>query len=153
MTTPSTPADIPTAEFAANPRFSRGWFAVGLTLMLIGGVWLLASLGYLPEINWFWVLALFSLGLIPLLAGGLNKVTFISGGFFFAASVSSVLRQTGKIALNIEVPTLIIIAGLLTLIAMVLRISTPAWLLPQKPIAYRVPNTNPTSKTQSAAAA
>ncbi len=132
--------DIPTAQLLVPSRFSRGWFAMGITLICVGGVWLLASLGYLPEINWVWVLMLFTLGLVPLLAAGLNKLTFISGGFFFAASISSVLRQTGKLAVNVEVPSLIIIAGILTLIAMALRIKTPTWLVPKRPVAYAVPN-------------
>jgi hypothetical protein len=139
-TSATTTPDIPTAQLVVPARFSRGWFAMGVTLICVGSVWLLASLGYLPEINWVWVLMLFALGLIPLLAAGLNKVTFISGGFFFAASISSVLRQTGKLALNVEVPSLIIIAGLLTLIAMALRIKTPTWLVPKRPVAYAAPN-------------
>lgn len=139
-TSQSSTADIPTAEFVVPTRFSRGWFAMGITLICVGGVWLLASLGYLPEINWLWVLMLFTLGLVPLLAAGLNKLTFISGGFFFAASISSVLRQTGKLAVNVEVPSLIIIAGIFTLIAMVLRLKTPSWLVPKRPVAYAAPN-------------
>lgn len=139
-TSQSSTADIPTAQLVVPTRFSRGWFAMGITLICVGGVWLLASLGYLPEINWVWVLMLFTLGLVPLLAAGLNKLTFISGGFFFAASISSVLRQTGKLAVNVEVPSLIIIAGILTLIAMVLRLKTPSWLVPKRPVAYAAPN-------------
>lgn len=152
-TSQSSTADIPTAEFVVPTRFSRGWFAMGITLICVGGVWLLASLGYLPEINWVWVLMLFTLGLVPLLAAGLNKLTFISGGFFFAASISSVLRQTGKLAVNVEVPSLIIIAGVLTLIAMVLRLKTPSWLVPKRPVAYAAPNEHLAGRVPSTRAA
>jgi hypothetical protein len=146
-------ATIPTAQLAQPPRFSRGWFAMGITLIAVGCVWLLASLGYLPDINWVWVLTLFILGLVPLLAAGLNKLTFISGGFFFAASIASVLRQTGKVTINVEVPTLIIIAGVLTLIAMALRLQTPSWLLPRRPIAYPASNESQTARLHSSRAA
>lgn len=151
MNTPTT--DIPTAQLLLPSRFSRGWFAMGITLICVGGIWLLASLGYLPDINWVWVLMLFTLGLVPLLAAGLNKLTFISGGFFFASSISSVLRQTGKLSVNIEVPSLIIIAGVLTLVAMVLRLKTPSWLVPRKPIAYPAPNEHLAGRTPSTRAA
>lgn len=152
-TTTDAPLPIPTADFAHAPRFSRGWFAMGITLIAVGSVWLLASLGYLPNINWVWVLTLFTLGLVPLLAAGLNKLTFISGGFFFAASISSVLRQTGRLELNVEVPSLIIIAGLLTLIAMALRLRTPSWLVATKPVAYPAPNESLASRLHSSRAA
>jgi hypothetical protein len=113
------------APLGPEPRFSRGWISLGCTLIGVGGVWLLANLGYLPEINWVWVLGLLSLGMLPLGVAGLNKITFILCGFFTTASVASVLVQTNRLELNLAIPVLVIAAGLCTLLSMVFGLRTP----------------------------
>ena len=112
---------------ADKKRFSVPWFVLGTTIIVIGVVSLLASLNYLPDINWAWVLTLTALGGVSLM-GGLNKVSFVVAGTFFASSVGSVLRQTGMVKLNVEVPLLIIFAGVLVLVGMVLKLRSPAML-------------------------
>jgi hypothetical protein len=91
----------------------------------VGLVWLLATLGFLPEINWIWVLGLLSLGILPLGVGGLNKITFVLAGLFTSASIASVLVQTNRIQLNVAIPTLIIVTGVITLLSMVFGLRTP----------------------------
>ncbi len=115
-------------ELPPEPSFGRGWVATGFTLVGVGVGWLLASLGYLPEINWVWVLMFMALGILPLGIGGLNRATFVVSGFFFCASLGSILRQTGKISLNVEIPSLVIAAGVLTLVSMVVGLKSPEWM-------------------------
>ena len=115
-------------ELPPETRFGRGWVATGLTLIGVGMGWLLAALGYLPDINWIWVLGLMALGVLTLGIGGLNRATFVVGGFFFCASVGSILRQTGKMPFNVEIPSLVIAAGVLTLFSMVIGLKSPEWM-------------------------
>lgn len=130
---PFTPPALPqqaqvVRELPPEARFGRGWVATGLTLIGVGIGWLLAALGYLPEINWIWVLGLMALGVLSLGIGGLNRATFVISGFFFCASIGSILRQTGKMSLNVEIPSLVIAAGVLTLVSMVIGLKSPEWM-------------------------
>ena len=103
-------------------------------LIVIGSGWLLTTLKVAPGIDWVWTLALAAVGLLAFVVGGFNKVTFVSGTFFVITSLLSVMRQTGRIALDVEVPILVIMAGVLLVIARHPRIPLPEWNLePPKP--------------------
>jgi hypothetical protein len=95
----------------------RSTLVVPIVLILMGGGWLLSSLGVLPEIDWVWTLGLAAGGVLPFLLGGWNKGTFVTGGFFAAACVLSVLRQTGRLDVKVEVPLLVTLLGVLMLVA------------------------------------
>jgi hypothetical protein len=112
-------------------RFSTPWFVLGTTVLVVGCVSLLVALDYLPNIDWVWVLMLLGMAGLSLIAG-INKVSFVLAGALFAASVGSVLRQTGRITMNVEVPVLIMFTGVLILVAMVLKLRTPAMLAVRK---------------------
>jgi hypothetical protein len=56
-------------------------------------------------------------------------VTVAVGPFFLIASCLSVLRQTGRLAINMEVPLLVIAAGVLLLVARLKSIPAPTWLI------------------------
>lgn len=96
---------------------NRSTLVVPIVLILLGGGWLLSSLGVLPEIDWVWTLGLAAAGVLPFLLGGWNKGTFVTGGFFAAACVLSVLRQTGRLDVKVEVPLLVTLLGVLMLAA------------------------------------
>jgi hypothetical protein len=64
--------------------------------------------------------------------GGLNKVTVVVGPFFILASMLSVLRQSGQLSINIEVPILVIAVGILVLIARLPAIPAPSWVEVQR---------------------
>ncbi|MCC7336068.1 MAG: hypothetical protein IT422_13285 [Pirellulaceae bacterium] len=96
-------------------------------LIVIGSGWLLTTLKVAPGIDWVWTLALAAVGLLAFVVGGFNKVTFVSGTFFVITSLLSVMRQTGRIALDVEVPILVIMAGVLLVIARHPRIPLPDW--------------------------
>ncbi len=102
---------------------------IPLLLIAVGGGWLLTTLGVAPGINWVWSLGLAAVGFLSFIVGGLDKVTFVTGSFFIVASCMSVLRQVGRIALDVEVPILVIVSGILLLIARLPAIANPNWTL------------------------
>ena len=64
-------------------------------------------------------------GIATLAWHGINRVTAVVGPFLIAASIASALRQTGAIALNTELPILVIVLGVLMLAAVVLPLQNP----------------------------
>lgn len=101
-----------------------------LPLLLIGlGVgWLLTTLGVTPEIDWIWTAGLALVGVLAFVIGGWDKLTAVVGPFFLLTSVLSILRQTGRISSDVEVPVLVILLGVLILIARLPGIPVPDWL-------------------------
>ena len=89
-----------------------------LTITL-GIGWLLTAQNVMPGVNWIWVLALGMIGLLTL-AAGIDRVSFVTGSFLSSASIFSILRQTGRLSIDIEVPLLVIVFGTLMLLAKVL---------------------------------
>ena len=98
-------------------------------LIIIGTGWLLTTLGIAPQIDWIWTLGLGATGFLTFVIGGFDKMTFVSGLFFIVASFLSIMRQTGRISLNVEVPILVILIGVLLLIAHSPKIPTPPWVM------------------------
>jgi hypothetical protein len=54
-------------------------------------------------------------------------VSVVPGPFFLLASLLSVLRQTGQLSLDVEVPVLFISIGVLLLVAQWPSIPKPEW--------------------------
>lgn len=102
---------------------------IPVLLITIGAGSLVTALGYAPEIDWVWTLALAITGLLAFIVGGLDKVTVVAGPFFIITSMLSVLRQTERITINVEVPILIMVAGCLLLIARHPSIPSPKWII------------------------
>jgi hypothetical protein len=67
-------------------------------------------------------------GLLSFVLAGFDKVSVVLGPFFLLASGLSVLRQTGHLALRIELPILVTLAGALLLIARLPKIPVANWL-------------------------
>lgn len=61
--------------------------------------------------------------------GGIDKVTAVVGPFFIVASFLSVLRQSGRMPVDVEVPLLTILAGVLLLVVRSSVIPVPKWIL------------------------
>src|SRR5439155_11841634 len=99
-----------------------------LLIILIGIGWLLNTIHVIPNIDWVWTGALALVGVLVLFSTALNRFTYIIGFFMLLASAMSVLRQTGKVTANIEVPLLVVGFGLLTLTAEMLRLPMPNWM-------------------------
>ena len=102
------------------------WFPI--LIITLGVAWLLNTQHVLPGVDWIWTGSLGVCGVLVLVVSGVNKFTFVLGPFLVAGSILSVLRQTGHLTLNIEVPVLFIITGLLLLLAYLLPLQAPAFL-------------------------
>lgn len=108
---------------------NRGPVVFSLLLITVGAGWLLSVLNVIPQVNWAWTLGLAAIGASAFLLSGFDKFSVVVGLFFIAASGLSVLRQTGRIAPNIETPVLVIAAGLLTLAAQSRLVPRPTWIV------------------------
>ena len=106
----------------------RTSLVLGLLLVALGGGWLLRSLGFISPVDWAWTLGLAVVSVLTIALSGFDKVSFVVGGFFAVASICSVLRQIGKITAEVEVPALVLTAGILLLIARSNRIPKPRWI-------------------------
>jgi len=104
---------------------------VPILLITLGVGWLLTTLGVMPQIDWVWTLGLGVVGIVAFALGGVNKVTIVIGPLFLVASFLSILRQTGRLKIDIEIPVLVIVAGVLLLVAHLPVVPTPSWLTEQ----------------------
>jgi len=105
-------------------------FALPILIIALGVGWLLTTMNVLPGVNWVWISALGAAGLLALALGGLDRVTIVVGPILLVASFFSLLRQTGRLSAEIEVPCLVIAIGVLLLLSRVLPLREPAWLQP-----------------------
>ena len=95
---------------------------VALSVIALGVAWLLNVLNVIPGVDWLWTGGLGVTGILIMAAKGINKSTFVVGTFLLASSVLSVMRQTGRIRPDIELPVLFIIFGVLFLLSLMLPI-------------------------------
>ena len=102
---------------------------VPILLITLGFGWLLTTLAVAPGINWVWTLGLASVGLPTIALGGIDKATVVVGPFFIISSTLSILRQTGQLPLDVEVPILVIVTGILLLVARLPAVSVPEWII------------------------
>ena len=103
-----------------------------ILVIALGVTWLLNVLEIMPGVDWIWTIALAAVGVITLLLGGINKLTGVVGPFLMIASVCSLLRQTGQLPTDREVPILTIILGVLMLLVQLLNLPMPEALKPTK---------------------
>ncbi len=97
-------------------------------IMGVGIGWLLNVMDVFETVDWVWPVCLAVGAILVIVFGGGNKLAFVFGPFLLISSLFSVLRQVGRLRLNLEVPLLVIILGLLWLIAELLKLPTPEWL-------------------------
>jgi len=103
-------------------------FLAPILITTVGTGWLLTVRGVIPGVQWVWVLVLAVLGAF-LLCVNVNKVSVAVGPSLMAAAALSMLRQTGWIAINTEVPLLTMIVGSLWTAAYLLPVPLPAWII------------------------
>src|SRR3954453_19354039 len=106
---------------------------IPISLIVLGTGWLLTTLNVVAQIGWVWTLGVAFTGVLVFLVSGFDKVSVAVGPFFLIAAILSVLRQSGRLELNLEIPILVISAGLLLLIARSKSIPAPAWLIETEP--------------------
>lgn len=101
---------------------------VPILIITVGSGWLLTVLDVVPEINWVWTLALAVVGVCIFALCGYDKFSFVVGTFFLLASCLSLMRQTDRMPIKIEVPVLVISIGVLMLIARSDAVPMPTWV-------------------------
>lgn len=101
---------------------------IGCLLIAMGTGWLLTAMGVAPGVDWMWTLGVAAVGVLTFIVGGFDKVTFVVGTFFIAASTFSVLRQTNQLKFDIEVPLLVMTGGVLLVLSNLPLIPEPTWM-------------------------
>ena len=125
---------MPSHTFHREPRLRNHMKKILLPILIVivGVGWLLTTLNVLPGVNWAWVLGLAGVGILTPAVGGLDRFTVLAGPFLIIASFFSLLRQTERIAVDVEVPSLVITFGLLMLLVRVLPLPTPRWMIEER---------------------
>jgi hypothetical protein len=103
-------------------------FLAPILITTVGTGWLLTARGVIPGVQWVWVLVLAVLGAFVLFVG-VDKVSIAVGPSLMAAAVLSMLRQTGWIAIDTEIPVLTIVVGSLWTAAYLLPVPLPSWVV------------------------
>jgi len=107
---------------------------LSILIITVGVGWLLTAKGYGPGINWIWTLGLGVAGVLTfVVSGGVDKLSVVVGPCFLVGSVLSILRQTGNLDADIEIPIFVILIGVLIMIAQMSNIPLPRWYEPPKP--------------------
>ncbi len=88
-------------------------FLVPLILMAVGAGWLLSELKIVDLGRLVWTLSLLFSGLAIFAYLGFSRSTFVVAGFLVCASIMSLLRYRGVFTFETEMPTLVIILGVL----------------------------------------
>ncbi len=110
---------------------SKGPFVLSILIITVGIGWLLSAQGIGRGIDWVWTMGLGVIGFLTfILSGGCDKLSVVLGPFFLVSSLLSVLRQTGQLNINTEMPILVILMGVLLMIAQSRRIPPPSWFIP-----------------------
>lgn len=110
---------------------------LALLVIALGIAWLLNTLNVIPGVDWLWSGGLGVAGILFLLGRGVDKLSFVIGSFLLISSLCSILRQTGRLRPNIEMPVLFIIFGVLILISILLPLPTPEVFRDEEPRDHR----------------
>ena len=115
---------------------SKAPLIIPILIIGVGVGWLLTAQGVGQGINWVWTIGLGLIGIVVFVVSqGFDKVSIVLGPFFLLASLLSVLRQTGRLGVETELPLLVISIGILLLIAQLPGIPKPGWYVELPPSA------------------
>ena len=103
-------------------------YIVPILTIIIGIGWLLNVQGVIPDVNWVWICMLATIGILTISVGILDKFKVVVGFFLIACSVCSILRQTGKLTFEQEVPVLTILFGILLLFVQIMKLPNPEFM-------------------------
>lgn len=104
---------------------SRSGLIVPSLVITLGVGWLLTTKSVVPGVDWVWVLGLGVAGALVLAIGGIDRLTIVVGPFLLISTIFSLLRQTGRLSVDTEVPLLIIVIGVLMLLGRLLKLPAP----------------------------
>ena len=108
-------------------NMNKASIIIALLIMTVGIGWLLNTYNVIPDIDWIWTLGLAISGILTLALGKFDRLKFVVGLFLVVSSLFSVLRQTGRMGIDVEIPWLVIILGALMLLAQFLPIASHSW--------------------------
>ncbi len=103
-----------------------------ILVVFAGVAWLLNVTDVFPGVDWLWTVSIATIGIIALTFGGINRVTVVVCPFLITASIFSVMRQSGVLSVDKEVPILTIALGVYWLIASVLNVPLPKMMPPDE---------------------
>jgi chromate transport protein ChrA len=88
-----------------------------IVLIVLGAVWLLNSLDWLPEVHWIWIVGLAGAGIAIMALDGITKSSVVAGPLLMLAGIMSFCRQYYGLGWRIIIPVMLIAAGMLMLVA------------------------------------
>ncbi|RJG05756.1 hypothetical protein D3870_06735 [Noviherbaspirillum cavernae] len=91
--------------------------ALPIVLIVLGAVWLLDSLNWLPSVQWVWILGLAGAGAAILMLDGITKSSIVAGPLLILAGALSFFRQFYGLGWRFIIPVMLISAGVLMLVA------------------------------------
>jgi len=111
-----------------DPKKRMAWIAAPVLITTLGTGQLLTVHGVIPGVEWAWVLLLAMVGGLLLVIDGFNKLSTVVGPTLIAAALLSFLRQTARISIASEIPSLLIVVGLFWTASHLLPLPLPAWI-------------------------
>jgi len=91
--------------------------ALPVTLIAVGGVWLLWYLRWLPDFDWIIALGFAAAGIAVLAFDGLTKNSVVVGPLLIAVGIAWGLAERYRLSWSLIIPVLLIVLGALMLIA------------------------------------
>src|SRR6476469_845847 len=95
-----------------------------ILLIVLGLGWLLKNLGWLPGVEWLWILGLAGTGIGILAVDGITKSSIVSGPLLITAGFMSYFYQFYGLGWRFILPIMAILAVLLMLLARMPAIPT-----------------------------
>jgi hypothetical protein len=88
-----------------------------ITLIVVGGAWLLWHYRLFPDIDWIIAAALVVGGMANLYLDGITKNSIVTGPFLIASGIAWAVNDRWFVGWVVLIPTLLIVLGVLMLIA------------------------------------
>ncbi len=107
--------------------------AISLLIIALGVAWLLNVTKVIPRVDWVWVMGLGVSGILLLAFAQMDRFNFVIGVSLIVSSILSVMRQTGRLVINIEAPVLFITVGILLFLSQLLPLPAPGESVKKQP--------------------
>ena len=88
-------------------------YLVPFIIIAVGLGWLLERLGIVSSWELLWTVGLAAAGIYLIAVSGFNRDTFLPAVFLLVCSFFSLLRSFGYLRVDVEIPLLVIIFGVL----------------------------------------
>src|SRR3546814_9680758 len=91
--------------------------AMPIFLVVVGLVWLLDSLDWMPAVQWVWIGGLAIAGIAILVLDKITKSSIVAGPLLLLASAFSYTRYYHDLGWRFIIPGMLVAAGVLMLVA------------------------------------